>query len=99
MSLCRTLLSSIFISFTVLIITACSSESEGELVKFVKNTEFTVPVFYLERSGDFHTDRWYKVVLYFGYGDDWNLRACEEDALRFNKETPSPIKFRCVKGN
>ena len=86
-------------SLICLSLIACSAESDQKLAKFVKNTEFSVPVFYLERSGDFHTDRWYKVVLYFGYGDDWNLRACEEDALRLNKETPGFIKFRCVKGN
>lgn len=99
MGLYRTSISSVFSLFTASIMTACSVESDEKLIKFVESAQFDTPVFYMERRGDFYTDKWHKTVLYFGYGGDWNFRACEEDAARLNKDIRGPEKFRCVKGN
>lgn len=73
-----------------------SKDSANELVEFVQNNSFGGPVpIFMERRGDFFSDRWYKVTLYFGYGDNWNWVTCTEDAERLNLEGKKD-SFRCV---
>jgi hypothetical protein len=79
-------------------LTACSSEPDERLIEFAKDNNFEVPVYFMERRGDYFQDKWHKTTLYFGFGADWNFKTCQEDAERLNKELKS-ITFRCVSGN
>ncbi len=84
---------------TLILLSSCkSNESTEELVSFVENTDFGSPVpIFMEHRGDFFTDRWYKVTLYFGYGDNGNWETCIEDAKRLNLQFKNNT-YRCVLG-
>jgi hypothetical protein len=91
----------IFFLSTLILISGCKSkesteESTEHLVTFLQKHNFGgLPLILMERRGDYFKDRWYKVTLYFGYGDNGNWDTCSEDAARLNMQIKRD-SFRCV---
>lgn len=86
----------LFLATFVLLSGCKSNDSTEQLVSFVKNNNFGGPApIFMERRGDFYTNRWYKVTIYFGYGDNGNWDTCTEDAERLNLKIKNNA-FRCI---
>ncbi len=76
-------------------ISGCSKPDANEkLLRFVEETEFSVPIVLMEMRGDFFASQWFEVALYFGYGADGNFEACRSEADRLNRESKEK-KYRC----
>jgi hypothetical protein len=48
----------------------------------------------MEMRGNFFTNEWYEVTLYFGYTGDGNFKACRSEADRLNHQQGEE-KYRC----
>ena len=66
-----------------------------EILDKVNKTDFGVDVYLLETRGEYYTNRWFPIVLYFGYANDGNMRWCSDEADRLNKQEKQ-VKYRCV---
>ncbi len=66
-----------------------------KLISFAENNDFGVEAVFMEMRGSFFIDRWYKVTLYFGYGDNENWNTCIQDSNRLNIHD-KPNVYRCV---
>ena len=79
----------------MLLIGGCDSRGSNEkLLEHVSNMNFEVDVVVLEMRGVILSDEWFPVVLYFGYGNDGNMRWCLDEANRLNKKE-NEVKYRC----
>lgn len=66
-----------------------------KLISFAASNDLGVEAVFMEMRGTFFTDRWYKVTLYFGYGDNENWNTCVKDANLLNIQD-RPNAYRCV---
>lgn len=83
--------------FSILILlSACKIERDtDEIISFVEENKFKgPPIVFMERNGEY-SGKWWKVTMYFGYGDNYNWETCLTDAERFNLEVKKD-SFRCV---
>lgn len=59
--------------------------------------------YWIEQRSTLHPDRWDKVALVFGHGDQrWNSIMCNDfvEAMRVKgSDVPAPAQFRCVRAN
>ncbi|QVL45172.1 MAG: hypothetical protein KFB94_07860 [Methylophilaceae bacterium] len=87
---------SIILLSILIFLTACKGERDkDELISFVQDNKFKgSPIVFMERYGEY-LDEWWKVTIYFGYGDNYNWETCLMDAERFNLEVKKD-SFRCV---
>lgn len=87
--------SSIYLATFLFFLSGCTEQDpEEKLKKFVKDTEFSVPVVLLEMRGGFYTNSWFGVVLYYGYGNNGNYEVCIKEAEIKNKEEGG-TNYRC----
>ena len=82
----------------VVLLQGCDTNSRDateQLVSLVQAGDFNPTPVFMEVRGIFYTDKWFKVALYFGYGDNGNHEACIEEATRLNAKEGAG-KYRCV---